>query len=53
MGTRTKEGHVRLVGDTHTRTKIPGYEADQARATAELKHVQLVKSESTPCDVAR
>jgi hypothetical protein len=46
-------GNVRLVGDTHTCTKMPGYEADEAGPTAEFEHIHALKSESTTRNVAR
>jgi hypothetical protein len=48
-----KKIDIRLIGDTYTCTKVAGYEADEARATAKLKHVQTLKRGSTPGDVAR
>lgn len=45
--------NIRLISDTYACTEVASYKADKARTTAKLKHVQALKSGSTPGNVAR
>jgi hypothetical protein len=53
MTIRGQGDNIRLVGDAYACTKVASYKTDKTRTTAKLKHVQTVKSGSTPGNVAR
>ena len=51
-GTR-REVHARLVGNVHSRTKVPSDETYEPRAAAQLKDIQAVEGIAAPGNIAR